>query len=281
MRPWSEECIRCLFDARIYDLYKARADEKVISTVLAAASSAIPLGRTEAFRISYKVLRSLLGDIYAEERRKLLIENLNKEIPTPRSLHEALLIAGAGNLHDTAVGNGYRDKAELGKLIAINVEWLDEGNGLLFYAVDNLPELPYDLALARYLKERGWRVQFVVREEPYEIDATYHELVEFLQLLGWSGKVEVLKDDCLIFEDCASKLRGRARAIIAKGLRHADAFLDNEVEDPDKVVLLYAAKCKPLAEPFGAKIGDVIAVRGSDMMIKFGLKVRGEGGTSE
>ncbi len=281
MRAWREECVRCLFDARIYDLYKAKADEKTISAVLSAASSAIPLGRTEAFRLSYKILRALVGDIYAKERRKMLLENLRKEVNTPRSLDEALLIAGAGNLIDTAVGDGYRGRAELGRLISINVEWLNEGNGLLLYAVDNLPELPYDLALARYLKERGWRVQFVAREEPYEIDATYHELVEFLQLMGWQGKVEVLEGDCLIFEECASQLRGRARAIIAKGLRHADAFLDNEVEDPNKVVLLYAAKCRPLAEPFGAKIGDVIAVRGSDMMIRFGMKVRGEGGVSE
>ncbi len=270
-----------MFDARIYDLYKGKADEKIISTVLSAASSAIPLGRTEAFRISYKVLRSLLGDIYAKERRKLLLDNLRKDVPTPKNLHEALFIAGAGNLYDTAVGDGYRGNAEPGELISINVDWLDDGNGLLLYAIDNLPELPYDLALARYLKERGWRVQFVVREEPYEIDATYSELVEFLQLLGWGGKVEILEDDCLIFEECASQLRGRAKAIIAKGLRHADAFLDNEIEEADKVVLLYAAKCRPLAEPFGAKIGDVIAVRGSDMMIKFGINVRGEGGSSE
>jgi uncharacterized protein with ATP-grasp and redox domains len=266
---WREECVRCLLDARIYDSFKGGATDKELQFILSSTVGAMQLPKSKAFRFSWKAIKEVLGDIYALEKRKLLQEVLSKELKVPSSLEEALKLATMGNLHDTAVGGNYRPgKAKYGKLITMGIEPLLNG-GDMIYAVDNLPEVPYDILVAKFFKYMGWNVTLVAREESYEIDATYSDLVEVAQLMGWDGRVEALPKDCTIFDPCseAKRMRQEADLVFAKGLLNADAYIDYKPSEP--AILAYAAKCVPLAEAVGAELGDGVVVLGEYLLRAF------------
>ncbi len=265
---WREDCVRCLIDARIYDAFKGNATDRELQFILSGTVGSMQFPKSKAFRYSWKIVMDILGDIYAFERRKLLEETLEKGVPEPSTLEDALKLAALGNLHDTAVGGSYRPPLEkkVRRMVVDGIEVLWNG-GKMVYAVDNLPEVPYDIALAKYLqKEMGWDITLVAREEPYEIDATYPDLVELAQRLGWSGSVDVLPSDCTIFDTCekAKELRQSSDIVLAKGLLNADAYVD--FMPPEPALLVFAAKCKPLAEAVGAEIGDGVAVLGEKIL---------------
>jgi len=263
---WREECVRCLLDARIYDSFKANLGDKDLQFILSATVGSMQLPKSKAFRYSWKVLKSTFGNVYAYEKKKLLEKVLSEELPEPKTLEDALKLAAFGNLHDTAVGGSYRPGVvKPGKLVVDGAEVLWKG-GKLVYAVDNLPEVPYDIALAKFLEELDWEVTLVAREDEYEIDATYYEVAEVAQLLGWKGKIEKLPGLCTIFDHCeeAKKLRSAADLIIGKGLLNADAYID--FMPPEPSLLIFASKCLPLAEAVGANLGDGVVVLGEKIL---------------
>ncbi len=267
---WREECIRCLLDARIYDSFKGGATDKELQFILSATVGSMQLPKSKAFRFSWRAVKEVLGDIYALEKRKMLQETLSKGLKEPDTLEEALKMATLGNLYDTAVGGEYRlGNVKYGKLVVDGIEPLLNPGGVLVYAVDNLPEVPYDVMVAKFFKHMGWDVILVAREESYEIDATYAELAEVAQLLGWDGKLEALPGDCTIFDPCkeAKDLREESDLIFAKGLLNTDAYVDYKPGEP--AILAYAAKCKPLAEAVGAEIGDGVVVLGERLLKAF------------
>ncbi len=269
MMKWREECVRCLLDARIYDAFKGFATDKELQFILTTTVGSMQLPKSKAFRFSWKAVKAVLGDIYALEKRKLLEETLSKDLKVPDTFEEALKMMTIGNLYDTAVGGEYRlGNVKFGKVVAIGAEKLLE-KGSMVYAVDNLPEVPYDIMVAKFFLKMGWDVTLVAREESYEIDATYPELVEVAQLLGWEGRVEALPKDCTIFDPCseARELRENNDLVLAKGLLNADAYID--YKPGGEVVLAYAAKCKPLAEAVGAQIGDGVVVDGKYLLKAF------------
>ncbi|UXD22416.1 hypothetical protein IPA_04530 [Ignicoccus pacificus DSM 13166] len=271
MMKWREDCIRCLLDARIYDAFKGGATDKELQLILSSTVGSMQFPKSKAFRYSWKVLKEVLGDIYVFERRKLLERTLSKKLDVPQTLEDALRLAAMGNLHDTAVGGSYRPGTkELGKLITIGTDVLWNG-GRMIYAVDNLPEVPYDVLAAKFFETLGWEVTMVAREESYEIDATYADLVELVQLLDKDGsiRVEKLPGSCTIFDRCeeAKELRENNDIVLAKGLLNADAYID--FMPPEPSLLVFAAKCQPLAEAVGAEIGDAVAVLGEILLKAF------------
>lgn len=266
---WREECVRCLLDARIYDAFKGFATDKELQFILTTTVGSMQLPKSKAFRFSWKAIKSVLGDIYALEKRRMLEETLSKELKVPSTFDEALKMMTMGNLYDTAVGGEYRlGSVKFGKLVTIGAEKLLE-KGNMVYAVDNLPEVPYDIMVAKFFLEMGWDVTLVAREESYEIDATYPELVEVAQLLGWNGNVEALPKDCTIFDPCseARRLRESHDLVVAKGLLNADAYID--YKPGGETILAFAAKCKPLAEAVGAQLGDGVVIDGKYLLGAF------------
>jgi uncharacterized protein with ATP-grasp and redox domains len=267
---WREECVRCLLDARVYDSFKGGATDKELQFILSATVGSMQLPKSKAFVFSWKTVKSVLGDVYAIEKRKMLEETLSKDLKEPSTFEEALRMATMGNLYDTAVGGEYRlGKVKYGNLVTDGIELLLNPGGTLIYAVDNLPEVPYDVMVAKFFKHMGWDVVLVAREESYEIDATYAELAEVAQLLGWDGRIEAIPGSCTIFDPCkeAKKMRQEADLIFAKGLLNADAYVDYKPSEP--AVLAFAAKCKPLAEAVGAEIGDGVVVLGEILLKAF------------
>ena len=259
-----------MLDARIYDSFKGGATDKELQFILSATVGSMQLPKSKAFRFSWRVIKDALGDIYTYEKRKLLEQVLSSELKEPEGLEEALRMATLGNLYDTAVGGEYRlGNVKYGRLVVDGIEPLLNPGGTLLYAVDNLPEVPYDIMVAKFFKHMGWDVVLVAREESYEIDATYAELAEVAQLLSWDGKVESLPGDCTIFDPCneAKKMRKEFDLIFAKGLLNADAYVDYKPQEP--TILAYAAKCRPLAEAVGAEIGDGVVVLGEILLKAF------------
>ena len=263
---WREECLRCILDARIYDAYKGNATDKEVQLVMGGVVSSLQFPKSKAFRYSWRILKDVLGDIYKRTKWELLKKTLEVPLEVPKNLEEALKLATMGNIHDTAVGGEYRlGSVKYGKLIAIGTDVLLNG-GKMVYAVDNLPELPYDIVVAKFFMKIGWDVTLVAREESYEIDATYSDLAEVAQLLRWEGGIEALPSDCTIYDRCeeAKELRSSADLVVSKGLLNADAYLDFKPSEP--AVLLYMAKCRPLAEAVGAEVGDGVAVLGEILL---------------
>jgi len=270
LMKWREECVRCLLDARTYDSFKGGATDKELQFILSSTVGSMQLPKNKAFIFSWKAVKSVLGDIYSLEKRKMLEEVLGGELKVPETFEEALRLATLGNLYDTAVGGEYRlGSVKYGNLVVEGAEALLNPGGRLVYAVDNLPELPYDIMVARFFKYMGWDVVMVAREESYEIDATYAELAEVAQLLGWDGGLDAIPGSCTIFDPCkgAKKIREEADLVFAKGLLNADAYIDYRPQEP--TVLAYAAKCKPLAEAVGAEIGDGVVVLGEVLLKAF------------
>ncbi|WP_168050179.1 ARMT1-like domain-containing protein [Ignicoccus islandicus] len=263
---WPEDCLRCLFDARIYDAYQGNATDKEIQLIIGGTASSLQFPKSKAFRYSWRILKDVIGDVYQRTKWELFKKALETPIEYPKSLEDALRIATLGNMYDTAVGGQYRmQNAKYGKLIALGTDLLLNG-GKMVYAIDNLPELPYDVAAAKFFQRLGWEVTLVAREESYEIDATYSDLAEVAQLLNWDGGLEALPSDCTIYDRCdeAKELRSNVDLIVSKGLLNADAYIDFQPSEPS--ILLYMAKCRPLAEAVGAEIGDGVAVLGEILL---------------
>ncbi len=264
---WPEDCLRCLFDARIYDAYRGNATDKEVQLIMGGTASTLQFPKSKAFRYSWRIVKDVIGDVYRKTKWDLLKKVLEKDIQVPNTLEEALKIATMGNAYDTAVGGGYRlHNVKYGKLLALGTDVLLNG-GKMVYAVDNLPEVPYDIAAAKFFQKLGWEVTLVAREESYEIDATYSDLAEVAQLLNWKGKIESLPSDCTIYDRCdeAKELRANSDLVVSKGLLNTDAYIDFQPSEP--TILLYMAKCKPLAEVVGAELGDGVAVLG-ELLLK-------------
>ncbi|MEM0050901.1 MAG: ARMT1-like domain-containing protein [Sulfolobales archaeon] len=273
MSMWvSDYCKLCLIQSRCRDLITlGRAD--LLPNLLKYLADIIPkYGRVEAFTHSYNYVKSLLNseDPYKHvkdelSRKALKIAEVVEGIVSRHDwdLSMALEFSAAANSIDTSV-LGYEPK-ELGEVIfdrpVINDFRCVDGDEVLI-ALDNVGEFEVDLVLVKALVRNGFKVKLLVREESYEIDVTYDEVVGRLNLSG----VEVVKTP----KNSPPILYVSDGFVISKGIANAEAYLENELDF--KVLHLLRAKCDIISEVLKIPKNSSIIIEGKSLIKYFKSK---------
>jgi uncharacterized protein with ATP-grasp and redox domains len=131
------------------------------------------------------------------------------------------------------------------------------------YLSDNCGEIVLDRLLIEYLKAQGSYVTLAVKEVPILNDATVkdaHELgldilVDHITTNGGGAEIGICMDT--IPEDLRVAI-AECTIIIAKGMANFESL--SEMDNLPAVAYLMAAKCKPVADEVGVRVGSKIAL---------------------
>jgi uncharacterized protein with ATP-grasp and redox domains len=131
------------------------------------------------------------------------------------------------------------------------------------YLSDNCGEIVLDRLLIEYLKAQGSHVTLAVKEVPILNDATVkdaHELgldiiVDYITTNGGGAEIGICMDT--IPEDLRVAI-AECTIIIAKGMANFESL--SEMDNLPAVAYLMAAKCKPVADEVGVRVGSKIAL---------------------
>jgi len=142
-----------------------------------------------------------------------------------------------------------------------NAYYLVQGKKVMIIA-DNAGEIAFDIILVEQLKKMGCKVVVAVKAKPILNDAT----IEDAFVVGMNEVADKLittgSDVIGLFLNAVS---GEFLAelelcdvIIAKGMGCYESITEQEIEKP--VLILFKAKCDPVAEDVGVRRGDNVAV---------------------
>ncbi len=284
MRP-SPDCVPCLlkrvlFQARLLDNgTEAQAMEAALKAYSDNISSADNSARlaTLVHRAAYDAMG--VDDPY-RELKALSDGAAMKYMPfmerfvreSDNSFRAAVLAAVIGNVMDFGSGIAIDHPDEFdGQFRGILDQGVDEGaaNRLqaavmaadsIVYIFDNCGEAQFDKLLIRELRGMGKRVVGVVRGAPILNDVTMEDAVR----IGLDAEVDRMLttnafaigiDLDLIGDDLREEL-DVAGLVIAKGMANYESLSD---EDPGvPVVYLMRAKCIPVSDALGARVGENI-----------------------
>ncbi|MEM3254014.1 MAG: ARMT1-like domain-containing protein [Fervidicoccaceae archaeon] len=260
------DCISCLVGSRINDLKEAGIMEEGYSALLNAISALLRKPRSEVFSLSFRVVSELSGnrDPYYEHKAKLneLAKELLERIKDIVDWNEAelLKLAAAANIFDTSVlGYSYDLKAtkeqDLFEPPAIDdsrtINW--KGIKKIAYVPDNSGEIIFDLFVASKLSSLGYEILLVLREDPYEIDATYSEVLRHLN--GSIGAIRSKWNLPPLYKAHPSNDAWRAMLdsdiVISKGIANLEGYIDSGRWLENKAIFLLRAKCPVIARALG------------------------------
>ncbi len=132
--------------------------------------------------------------------------------------------------------------------------------GKVVYLTDNAGEIVLDTLLMKEIKKICEKLTLVVRGKPILSDATVEDAKlcradKIADELLTNGKGAI----GIIEEELPEKTRERieeADVIIAKGMANYECLSDSNYT----TAFLLTAKCKPVAEDIGVKVGDMVAM---------------------
>lgn len=265
-------CARCLIDQATHAVELAIEDpaerlalmKEVLKRLQQDFPSKIP---AELGTLIHRTIRQKTGkDPYAGLKEKS--NRIATEIVTPLrksgfTLRSATCAAIAGNAIDFGV-DGSRNaldtlQDEFRQGLAIDhferfQEEVDRARTIL-YLTDNCGEVVFDLFLVEILEKMGKEMIISPKAEPILNDAT----VADLQALGLSGTARLVphtRSSIGLPLDKAPpdflKVWDRADLVIAKGMGHYETLYGIR----EGIVFLLKAKCLPIAESLGVRIGD-------------------------
>ena len=243
---------------------------------LTDALDGISLNQTPAalsqnvYRIVSQITRN--RDPYAKIRRETnqaalrLLPELAGQVRRARNpLHQACLLAVAGNIIDLGIGHRFnleRDvKAILRRRFAIDASTefqaeLKSGRSVL-YLGDNSGEIVFDRILIEHLLASGLRVTVSVKSGPIINDAVMADA----RMAGLTRIVPVIttgSDDIGVHWDhVSSEFRQAfesADLIISKG----HAKFETCTGQPGNIYFLLKTKCRIVAAELGVKLGDLV-----------------------
>lgn len=135
--------------------------------------------------------------------------------------------------------------------------------GRVVYITDNCGEIVLDRRLIGCLVDRGAHVTVAVRDGPVLNDATLEDaralgidrVADLLTTTGGGSEMGVPLDR--IPPDLADAI-DKADLVIAKGMANYESL--SEYTDLPPVAHLLAAKCRPIAQRLGVRVGDKVAL---------------------
>ncbi len=230
---------------------------------------------TKIHRVVYRMLNN--SDPY-----KALKERANraalKILPKVREIvrngdrfRNAVIASIIGNSFDYGVmGHEVRDedfenyfKKEFGRGLAIDdVEEIKKlAEGRVVYLTDNAGEIVFDRILIEEIKKICESVYVVVRGKPILSDATIEDAklakideVADKILTNGKGAIGIIEEE--LPEETKSAL-DNADLIIAKGMANYECLSESKYGN---IAFLLKAKCEPVAEDIGVKVGDMVAM---------------------
>ena len=275
------ECTLCLVESRLRQLARSGLTEDKIKKFFKALAELDLSNRTVAFAKSYEIVLQLCNqdDIYSNHKSELRERFLNIVKPLLNldiDISRAVKWAANANLLDVEMPH-YRP--DLSKVL----ETLDQEPHILssrdpvsdmyradhvLYVLDNVGEHLVDLVLVRALVNAGKDVTLLVRELPYEIDITYRELLQDLELLDLHNKVRVRVSSGRLPPILSIKEFDTNTLVISKGIANFEAYLNfyNELRQ-HKIMFMLTIKCKPLSKLFNVPLGKSI-ILSSDFLNK-------------
>lgn len=128
---------------------------------------------------------------------------------------------------------------------------------------DNCGEQCFDRLLCGHLMDRGCRVTYVVKSGPVQNDLTMGDLVAAgedhgLGELAETGTAQVGLDPGGVAAHLAELLHA-ADLVIAKGMGHYETLRGLAQASPWPLLLLFVAKCGPVARSLGVEPGQGVA----------------------
>jgi uncharacterized protein with ATP-grasp and redox domains len=241
------------------------------------------------YRIVTQITRN--RDPYAKIRRETnrtalrLLPELASQVRRARNpLHQACLLAVAGNIIDLGIGHRFnieRDvKAILRRRFAIDASAefqaeLKPGRSVL-YLGDNSGEIVLDRILIEQLLAAGLRVTVSVKSGPIINDAVMADA----RMAGLTRIVPVIttgSDDIGVHWDHVSpefrQAFESADLIISKG--HAN--FETCTGQPGNIYFLLKTKCRIVAAELGVKLGDLVFAHQRNRLISRGRRAKTKG----
>lgn len=279
------KCPSCLLNRVYQECRYVTYDDSKIRAIMERAIEMVleefkknEINAISATRIHREVYRMLgVEDPYAEVKR-IANEQALKVLPLARSLIEngdkfrnAIIASIIGNSFDYGVlGHEVNDrdfesyfKEEFEKGLVIDdskeIKHLSAGN--VVYLADNAGEIVLDRLLVEEIKKLGGRVSLVVRGKPILSDATYEDAVfagldrvadEILT--NGKGAIGIIEEE--LPEETIERLEN-SDLIISKGMANYECLSESRFSS---IAFLLKAKCEPVAEDIGVKVGDMVAM---------------------
>jgi uncharacterized protein with ATP-grasp and redox domains len=278
----TEQCIDCLLSRVELECTLCRADSALTDAAMSECRRLMgelrsaPLSHPQIASRIHRRAYEILGnpDPFAElkDRGNQQAREVCKEVRKNLSTFRDFVLASViGNTFDYGVkGHTVEENfsAFFRREFAQGLTIDDTGKiaplcSRVVYLSDNCGEIVLDRLLIEYLKAQGSHVTLAVKEVPILNDATLmdaHELgldilVDHITTNGGGAEIGICMDT--IPEDLRVAI-AECTIIIAKGMANFESL--SEMDNLPAVAYLMAAKCKPVADEVGVRVGSKIAL---------------------
>lgn len=280
------ECVACKFKQLIMAARVSGLKDEEIRPLLIRLGKELEnvdfeLTPAQNAAVVYEILREKTGikDPYREIKKKSIEEAL-RLYPRLKGLVEdsgdriqmALKIAAVGNTIDFGVPHHFDIEEEINKIVHTEFaifdyeafkKVLDKAEWVLILG-DNAGESVFDRVLIEELRTMGRDVVYAVRGGPVINDLTIEEAVES----GIDGIAKIVSTGMRIpstvpgmVTEEFKRLLEDAPLIISKGQGNFEGMSDSELP----IFFLLKAKCQPVADELGVKLGDLVLKGGKSV----------------
>ncbi len=281
----ASKCPACLLNRIYLECKLVTEDEELIKKVMDSSMNMIlqefrkgeinAIASTKVHRIVYRMLND--SDPYRELKRKANEESL-RVLPLVKKLIEngdkfrnSVKASIIGNSFDYGVldhdvnDSNFMEyfKIEFSKEFAI--DHVDDikhlAKGKVVYIGDNAGEIVFDRLLVEEIKKAGGFVSFIVRGKPVLSDATIDDAriagidkIADEILTNGEGAIGIIEEE--LPEITRERLES-ADLIISKGMANYECLSESKYNN---IAFLLKAKCEPVANDIGVKVGDMVAM---------------------
>ncbi len=284
------DCIPCILDVRrreleLLELEEHKALKVMMELTKLLSSIADPsVNVTKLASMIYRRLKELtFEDPYFYIREKALdkcaeienfCHNLLEGLKGYKRFSMAVKLSLIGNSFDYGVSGFEPPRLEsISDLMAgIEIEKDDTPQlyealkaSYIVYLLDNIEELPFDIALLNEIKRLNCRVIAIAKSGYFQNDTTIHDakqaglhkIVDKLIESGTDGSSVFLDE----ISDEARRELMASNVIIAKGMAHYEYLSETPLRN--KTFFLLRAKCKAIARELGVNPRSYVVLKGS------------------
>ncbi len=143
-------------------------------------------------------------------------------------------------------------------------QMINTSQGHVVVLADNAGETHFDVPLLEMLKEKGWRITYVVKMKPMINDATrddiknsrIQELADIADNGGWAHGVP----RTYVSREFLNLIAG-SNLVLSKGQANVETFPEIQRDIGVTTYYIIRAKCPHIAQAVGAEVGDNVVLR--------------------
>ncbi|MHC1601144.1 MAG: damage-control phosphatase ARMT1 family protein [Candidatus Nezhaarchaeales archaeon] len=289
------DCIPCILDVRRRELEMLELDEEEALQVMMEITKLLisianpNVNVTKLASTIYRKLKELtFEDPYFHIRETALnkcaeIENfcrsLLEGLEGYKRFSMAVKLSLIGNSFDYGVSGFEPPRLESISDLITTVEIERDDTPQLYealkasyvvYLLDNIEELPFDIALLNEIKRLGCRVTVIAKSGCFQNDTTIHDARQVGLHRIVDKLIESGTDGSSVFLDEISSEARRelmtSNLIIAKGMAHYEYLSETPLRN--KTFFLLRAKCKVVAQELGVNPRSYVVLKGSKISLR-------------